>query len=51
MSAIAFLIACAIALVATLVRAAINGGWDARGLAADFGFALVILVAPLFLHA
>lgn len=51
MSAIAFLIAVAIAVVAMLVRAAISGGWSARSLAADFAFALVILLLPAVVHA
>ncbi len=51
MGAIPFLIAAAIALVATLLWAAIQGTWDVRACAAMFVFALVLLLAPLVVHA
>lgn len=51
MSAIAFLIAAAIALVATLLWAAVQGTWDVRACAAMFVFALVVLIAPSVVHA
>ena len=50
MSAVAFLIAVAIAVVATLLYAAIRGVWDVRELAALFVALLVVLVGPAFLH-
>jgi hypothetical protein len=51
MSAIAFLIAVAIALVATLVWAGITGGWSVRACAGMFVFALLLLVLPGWIHA
>lgn len=51
MSAIAFLIAAVIALVAMLIRAGIRGEWAARMLAADFFFALALLLLPTVVHA
>ena len=51
MSAIAFLVACVIAIIAALIHAAISGGWSARGLAAMFFFALALLLLPGLVHA
>ncbi len=51
MSAIAFLIAVAIAFVATLVWTAVTGAWTARAIAGMFLFALAILIVPGVLHA
>jgi Flp pilus assembly pilin Flp len=49
-SAIAFLIAVAIALAAALLYGAIRGDWTARGLAATFVLGLVLLIGPAILH-
>ncbi len=51
MSVLAILIPIVIAILATIVRAAIRNVWDARELAADFFFALALLLLPGFIHA
>lgn len=51
MSAIALLLAAAIAFVATLLWAAVSGSWDVRACAAMFVFAITLLLAPLVVHA
>lgn len=51
MSVLAVLIPVVIAAIATIVRALITGAWDARSLAADFFFALCLLLLPGFIHA
>jgi hypothetical protein len=51
MSVLAILVPIVVALLAALVRAAILGAWDVRGLVADFAFALCILLLPLVVHA
>ena len=51
MSAIALLIAVAIAFLATLVHAAVTGAWTARGFAGMFLFALALLILPGVIHA
>lgn len=51
MSAVALLIAVGVALLATIVRAAILSNWIPQALAADFFFALCILLLPGLIHA
>lgn len=51
MSVLAILIPIVIAAIATVVRALITGAWDVRSLAADFFFALCILLLPGVIHA
>lgn len=51
MSVLAILIPIVVALIATLVRAAIASDWEARSLAAYFFFALCILLLPGVVHA
>lgn len=46
MSATAILVALIIAVLASLLRAAILGAWDVRRMAADFFFALAIVLLP-----
>jgi hypothetical protein len=50
MSVLAILIPLVIAVIATLVRAAILGDWDSRSLAAHFCFALCLLLLPGVVH-
>lgn len=51
MSVLALLVPIVIAIIAALIRAAILGAWDARSIAADFFFALAILLLPLVVRA
>jgi hypothetical protein len=46
MSALALLVPFVIAIIATLIHAAISGAWAARSLAAMFFFALMLLMLP-----
>lgn len=51
MSVLAILIPVVAAAIATIVRALITGAWDMRSLAADFFFALCLLLLPGVVHA
>ena len=51
MSAIALVIAIAIAFLATLAWAGITGAWTARAVAGMFVFAILLLLLPSFIHA
>lgn len=51
MSVLAILIPAVIAAIATIVRALITGAWDMRSLAADYFFALCLLLLPGVVHA
>jgi hypothetical protein len=51
MSVLAILVPIVVAILAALVRAAILGAWEVRGLVADFAFGLALLMLPLVVHA
>ena len=51
MSVIALIVPIFISIAAALVYAAISGAWAFRSVMAMFGFALCILMLPLFVHA
>ena len=51
MSVLAIIVPIVGALIAMAVKAAILNRWVAQAMAADFCYALIILVAPLVLRA
>lgn len=51
MSVITLLVPFAVAIIAMLIRAAILQNWTAQHLAADFFYALAIVLLPVVLHA
>lgn len=51
MSAIAFLIAVVIALVAAGLHALVTGTWDWRSFVGLWLFGIILLIGPQFIHA